>query len=374
MPVQVIDSAIVQKGRLLPGIHGLRGIAATAVVLYHLEHLTKFKPPDLFVFIGRDFGFSVHLFFVVSAFSLMYSTESSITRKDWLFDYFTKRLFRIAPLFYFIVAFELSRQLLFGGIVTKVLDIFLSLTFSFGAVPNSGFVWGGWSVGVEMIFYTIFPVLLLTIRTHRSALFFLVISVFVSCTIRVALHEQHIHSPTPGKWDWSYFSFSPNFCFFVMGISAYRFSKTLKADAFIVKYIIPPVTTLLICTLFFANVRKYLYGGARLDIVVWGIAFSLLCLWQSLNPTVIVANKALEFLGERSFSIYLLHPIIITLIKPVNTYIYNYCEQLLGNYAFFACAVVTIGVILPVAEVTYRLIEIPGINLGRSLISQRRSA
>ena len=65
---QEFKSAIVQKDRLLPGIHGLRGIAALAVVLYHSQHLGGSTPPDFFKFIGRDFGYSVHLFFILSAF------------------------------------------------------------------------------------------------------------------------------------------------------------------------------------------------------------------------------------------------------------------------------------------------------------------
>jgi peptidoglycan/LPS O-acetylase OafA/YrhL len=63
MSAQEFKSTIVQNDRLLPGIHGLRGIAALAVVLYHLIHIAGIKPPNIFGFIGRDFGFSVHLFF-----------------------------------------------------------------------------------------------------------------------------------------------------------------------------------------------------------------------------------------------------------------------------------------------------------------------
>lgn len=68
MSAQEFKSAIVQKDRLLPGIHGLRGLVATAVVLYHLKHLAGITPPDFFEFIGRDFGYSVHLFFILSSY------------------------------------------------------------------------------------------------------------------------------------------------------------------------------------------------------------------------------------------------------------------------------------------------------------------
>ena len=55
-------SAFVKKERLLPGLHGLRGVAALDAALYRLIHIGDIKPPGVFEFIGRDFGYSVHLF------------------------------------------------------------------------------------------------------------------------------------------------------------------------------------------------------------------------------------------------------------------------------------------------------------------------
>lgn len=212
-----IESNVV-KGRLLPGIHGLRGIAAISVVLYHLKHIAGIDLPAFFSFISRDFGYSVHLFYIVSAFSLMYSTEDRVGKGDWVYEYFVKRFFRIAPLFYFMIAFELCRQLTHGKISSSLTDIFLNVTFTFGFVPFSGFVWGGWSVGVEMIFYVVFPVLLLLARDQKSTLIFLVVSTLACYAIRSALHAQHVSAPAVHRWDWSYFSFASNFCFFCFWI------------------------------------------------------------------------------------------------------------------------------------------------------------
>jgi len=71
-------SALVKKERLLPGILGLRGVAALAVMLYHLIHIGGINPPNVFEFIGRDFGYSVHLFFILSAYSLMGLSRNSL--------------------------------------------------------------------------------------------------------------------------------------------------------------------------------------------------------------------------------------------------------------------------------------------------------
>ena len=270
MTTPEFKSAIVQKGRLLPGIHGLRGLAAFTVVIYHLNHLVGIAPPSFFKFIGRDFGFSVHLFFVLSAFSLNYSTDSRTNQPNWLAEYFVKRFFRIAPLFYFMIAVEITRQLLSAGKVVTELDrILLNMTFTFGFVPFSSLVWAGWAVGVEMIFYAILPVLILMVRTHRSALVFLFMSIVISHLIRSALHAQHLALTPPTRWDWSYFAFASNLCFFAMGIYAYHVSRVFK-DSILAIRIISFFVIVIICGLMFFNGGKYLSAGGGVGILSCG--------------------------------------------------------------------------------------------------------
>jgi len=367
------NSAFVKKERLLPGIHGLRGVAALAVVLYHLIHIGGIEPSSVFEFIGRDFGYSVHLFFILSAYSLMYSTEPRINRPGWVGDYLIKRFFRIAPLFYFMMVFQIGRQAFYGGVVAGPSSIVLNLTFTFGFVPFTGIVWGGWAVGVEMIFYAIFPVLLLTIRTHKSALMVLIISIAVSCFIRSALHSQHIDFASQPNWeDWSYFSFASNICFFAMGIYAFRVRQRLKKESTMM-VLIPLIAMGLIGWLMFFEGGKYFYGSGRWDIVLWGFGLAALCIWQSAQPSFILAHPVLQYFGERSFSIYLVHPVAIYILK---VYLLEGYEELLpfiGAHAFFVCAMLLLAVLLIFTELTYRLIEVPGIHLGRRLIVRRRN-
>lgn len=88
-------TAIPRDQALLPGIHGLRGIAALAVTLFHLTTITEIAVPAGFTFIASDFNRGAHLFFVLSAFSLMYSTEHTMQCPTWVTQYFI-----IAPLYY----------------------------------------------------------------------------------------------------------------------------------------------------------------------------------------------------------------------------------------------------------------------------------
>jgi peptidoglycan/LPS O-acetylase OafA/YrhL len=369
--MSAFDSKLVQQDRLLPGIHGLRGIAALAVVLYHLNHIGGIQPPPAFGFIGRDFGFSVHLFFIVSAYSLMYSTQSKVGQPNWLFDYFVKRYFRIAPLWYAMIAFFIG----YGFYIAKgwktVPNLIMSLTFSFGFAPETGIVWGGWSVGAEMIFYGFFPVLILAIRSRRAALIFAIITTLIACAIRSELHNQYLKMTPPPMYDWSYFSFSSNACFFAMGLFAYRFAAPAIKDTVAVRFAMPAVAIAIIGSLLFLNVGARLYYGSRLDIVLWGIGFTALTIWQGARPSRLVANRFLEFLGERSFSIYLLHPVVIVLAKARIVQVYDSLLPSMGMSAYFVSALLLMMVILICAELTYRLIELPGINLGRKILKRK---
>lgn len=108
-------SGTVPADRLIPGIHALRGLAAVAVVLFHFAHLTSVAVPAALGFVAADFAKGVYLFFVLSAFSLMHSTERQVDRPDWVTAFFTKRFWRIAPLFYLILAALVCYQLVGGN-------------------------------------------------------------------------------------------------------------------------------------------------------------------------------------------------------------------------------------------------------------------
>ncbi len=67
------------------------------------------------------------------------------------------------------------------------------------------------------------------------------------------------------------------------------------------------------------------------------------------------------------------HPIVIVFSKSHLVRIYEALQFYLGPNAFFVCAILIVALVLVIAEFTYRLIEVPGIRLGRKLIARRRS-
>lgn len=366
-----IESRIVGAGKLLPGIHGLRGIAAVAVVLFHLVHIAAIRPPGALDAIGRYTGYAVHLFFIVSAFSLMHSTVGTISRPDWIRTYFIKRFFRIAPLFYAMVAFEAMRQAVSGHIAISPTILLLNLGLVFGLVPSTGIVWGGWSVGVEVIFYALFPVILVSVRSIGTALLLTCLGIVVSFSSRITLDQMHgLMSPAPA-WNWTYFAFSSNLAFFLMGVLAFLAARRLADVPFPWWRPIALATSFLLIVQFVWGAGTRLHGSGHADVFVWGIAFTGLCVWQRLRPSALVANRAFEFLGERSFSLYLTHPVIIHYGKPAFTILDAALRPSLGGGAFFVVAAASLATVMAISELTYRWVEVPGISLGRKLAGKK---
>lgn len=362
-------SATIPLSRLLPGIHGLRGIAALAVVLYHLVHIAKISVPVGLSFIASDFGKGVQLFFVLSAFSLIHSTEHTMHRPTWAKEYFVKRFFRIAPLFYCILAgMVLWPAIKVQYLTVNLQSLLLNLTFTFGLAPWTGIVWGGWTVGVEMLFYTILPVLLLTIRTRLGTLLLVVASILVAQASRSLLLEHYEHTVSLYQYNWARFSFASNVCYFALGMYAFRIASETNQNAKAMRWGVSTFATVLLLVLLFMGG----HNGWHPDLVLWGCGFAMLTLWQSKWPSHWCANRFFEYLGERSYSIYLLHPVVIALMKTPLQSLDGLLAPTLGAYAYFACAGALFLPLLLLSEASYRLVEIPFIRYGQRICARLR--
>ncbi len=362
------QSATIPNERLLPGIHGLRGIAALAVVLFHLVHVAHIPPP--FAFIASDFGKGVHLFFVLSAFSLMHSTVQTLNRPNWATEYFVKRFWRIAPLFYCV----LGATILFSPLIMShnwSVDphaLLMNLTFTFGFAPWTGIVMAGWTIGVEMLFYVILPVLLLTVRTSKGMLLLVVASILISYASNSTLYAHYELTVPQYRYNWAYFSFSTNLCYFALGMYAYRLSQEIAPSKSIARGIVSTFTVVSLGTLLLAGL-----GGAwRGSLILWGIGFAALALWQGKWPSSFCANRFFEHVGERSYSVYLLHAPLIALLRHPIQAGYTALSPSMGHYAYFVCAALVVLPILALAELTYRMIEIPAIRYGQTIIRRGR--
>jgi peptidoglycan/LPS O-acetylase OafA/YrhL len=87
------------------------------------------------------------------------------------------------------------------------------------------------------------------------------------------------------------------------------------------------------------------------------------CLWQAIAPSRVLGSGPIQWLGDRSYSIYLLHPIVIELSKPLYAVLKVALPLSAGEF-YWLCLLVTFFILFSLAEITYRLIEVPGMFLG----------
>ena len=114
-----------------------------------------------------------------------------------------------------------------------------------------------------------------------------------------------------------------------------------------------------------------LAGPGNADLLLFGLAFSALCLWQALRPSWLLRCRPALWLGERSYSIYLAHFALILALRPAYARITEALGQ--GGAAYLACLAITLPPLCLAAALGYRLVERPGIALGRWLIRRREA-
>jgi peptidoglycan/LPS O-acetylase OafA/YrhL len=187
--------------RHIPEIDGLRAIAVLAVLVYHLRGSwsQRLLPATGIGWIGVD------LFFVISGFLITRILLESRERDDYFRGFYTRRIRRIWPLYYCVVAFALLGSVLHAHVVPGAWAYLVFVQNL--AVPGFGVyaLAPTWSLAIEEQFYALWP---LVVR-HTSETVLrrgLVVTLIVSPLLRAWLlytgHAFHmVYVGTPFRLD-----------------------------------------------------------------------------------------------------------------------------------------------------------------------------
>ena len=386
MPIPLHRFKMIKKSRpntssipptqLLPGIHALRAVAALTILLFHLRYLADILPPvALQSTIGGHFFTGVILFFVLSAFSLALSTSPTMSRDKWVRDYLIRRFFRIAPLFYFMMPLYVLLFSARGWAQPDLQTWIMNISFLFNLVPgkHEGIVWASWTIGVEVLFYLVFPMFLLISNRRTALAFVLVGGIAVSISARSLLDKAGLAG------DYGKFAFISSLGVFLTGFVSFKLFERArnKIAAGVwqpqrVKWACAAVCSVCLVAIF-APFGFTAWGAGRPDLMVWSLLFGAIAIWQALFPSRWFATKSLQWVGERSYGIYLLHPLVIGILAPRLKSLYSGLQPILGDWAFFVAGGVTILIVLALANVVYHLVERPGMQAGKRLLTYLRN-
>lgn len=329
-------------------LHGLRGLAALYVLLSHISVAGFVLIPHVsFLHIGKV---GVVMFFVLSAYLLTSRLESELReRPEWRFvtAYFVNRFFRIYPIFLVVLLIHLAMGLMGSA------DVFRHLILMAGRYEL-------WAIPVEFRYYLVIPCIVLgSLLIGKARMTALLIALtaaafvyglwqpkllfqdsialipyllpfLVGSLLAILLSGQASHGLAPGRW---------------LGV--------------------PCLAALILATLAF----KHLHGAghAALWKPVLLLTFSLAAggvIVASLGSDLVshvLAQRVMVFFGEISFSLYLLHMLVIGVL-------FRHRVLPPGMPAWVA-----VGTSILLAWISYRFIEKPGMRLGHRLAQRIRS-
>ncbi|WP_197470062.1 acyltransferase, partial [Oleiphilus sp. HI0117] len=173
----------------------------------------------------------VQLFFVVSAYTLCMSFDRRSGESRPLLSFYTRRFFRIVPVYYLgIIGYFTYRSLMAsikaGDLVIpeqySVLNTAANVFFLHGLFPpaNNSIVPGGWSIGTEMLFYLCFPLLFVFFNRRATSLLVSIAPLLVLFTVYFVFYFGNV---LIANNSFVYFSLLNQAPVFLVGIALYFF-------------------------------------------------------------------------------------------------------------------------------------------------------
>jgi peptidoglycan/LPS O-acetylase OafA/YrhL len=391
-PATVAPPAIEHSVRKYAYIDALRGYAVLLVITNHVGTAFAQLPYPLRKLTNVGWH-GVQLFFLVSCVTLLMSWRSD-ERKGIanVSSFWLRRIFRIAPMYYLAAIFYFVAEPPPSGFnLTQLLT-----TFSFinawhplwiPTVPNRWMVVpGGWSIGVEFTFYFLFPLMVRNLRSLQAAAMFFVAAIAIACIANTAayrgLHEAY---GEPATSNFLYFWFPHQLPIFALGMVLFFVIEGLKEGnlpavaAPISRW---PYILLGLCALLFValaeNPKLFVerfslmpFAPLPLLLVASAIFFAAAVILAN-QPQNLFINRPICALGEVSFSAYLLHFFVIHQLVHRLPAIFDATAT--GYSAIGDCAallIVTVPLTFVISWITFRLIEKPMIDFGRTLSLSR---
>jgi peptidoglycan/LPS O-acetylase OafA/YrhL len=337
---------------------------ALAVAFYHFTiWYPVFQPGRFMAYTAAKAGhYGVEGFFIISGFCFFHIYRAESFRGRGLRDFHIRRFLRIAPLYYLAVALNVALGSAVGPPATARM-LLENATLTFGLFhPNHSLVLGGWSIGIEYVFYMALPALVWAAGRWRP---FMAMAALATLVLSVPYTLYRVPAAAMAG-DMKFHTYvqvaNHAFLFFMGGLVAQARARISWRCSRLCFWILAAALGLVF--------SRYVRNFYDHFVVMEGpprYAFAFLCLGMVALfafrefPDSILKRAGL-YLGEISYSVYLIHPFAQ--------------EALLRLGPPPPVAGFTLGLILTLglATLTHRWIERPAMALGRRLTARRLQA
>ena len=350
-------------------IDALRGVAILGVILVHSSGAVAPHSPYLQSLMSYG-ARGVQLFYVVSAFALCMSwKERRLNEVSPLRNFYIRRFFRIAPLFYVAIGFYL---LLYGfsprywapnGVEWWFVVVTALFLHGFHPETITSVVPGGWSIAVEMNFYLLLPIFLIHFCNIRAALLLFVSSLTLYLVFRTLLlsvlspyYPESQHYLVTG---FIFLNFMSHLPVFAMGLVAFLVISIRELPHPVRVYI--GIAALAIAAYVLAIPSSGLILGNHISSGVW---FALILLWLRRSPIKLIVNGLTTGLGKISFSMYLVSFAVMEAFSRLGITA-EFSNGDASSIFHFMCI---LGVTALLSFVSYMTIERGGVRIGRKVI------
>jgi peptidoglycan/LPS O-acetylase OafA/YrhL len=383
----VTESVHREKTHVLP-LDSIRGIAATSVVIHHLLLMPTFLvafPHNAWINCSffRSAWLLVDLFFVLSGMVMALSyIENDFTRFS-LREFMIRRLARVYPLHIVMLLANLVFRLLriglvMAGVMVASPTVFeVNNAYSFGLnvllLHSMGFIdylsWNApsWSISVEFYTYFVFGLIVLFALRMGSLSWFYVLSGLIAVGSLVfiifVLEKRSLELQTD-------FGLLRCFVGFFLGVLMVKIVDRLRAKPG------PAVQGVLqfvamIASVVLVSLAETNPAATFLAPVMFAIFLGSLLAFPDalLMPRILVA-KPLIWLGRRSYSIYMVHALVVLLaeyfVRGVGAGRIAALDSIWAGLPATLNLVVSLAAVLAVSHLTYLYVEIPGGRLLRN--------
>jgi len=349
-------------------IDGLRGYLAFFVFLYHscvwyfylrTGHWNV-PPSNLYAHFGES---SVLVFFMITGFLFFSKLLDGRTKSiDWA-RLFLSRFLRLVPLYLFVIflLFLVIAYVSNGTVIEPIPKLlneavqWLSFTIPGGpnlnGVANTFIITAGvtWSLPYEWIFYLSLPLLALTVRV-MPPLPYIALGIVVVAGLLI-WNPPHIHA----------LILLP----FLGGITA---SILVRSDR-LRQFAAGKISSFISLGCVALTVIFYQSAFGAVPLILLSVAFTLIACGNTLYGALI--SPVSRTLGEMSYSIYLLHGLILF---TVFNFILGMGEsRALSTLTHWLLMIVITPVLVCICFLTFRYIESPAMHSATALTAWLRS-
>lgn len=353
-------------------LESLRGLLALWVVIGHAVRYCGYKDADLGVFgVFAKNGLAVDVFIILSGFVIFFLLDKT---RDAYLPFIVKRWFRLAPIYLFVLIvsvilidqnviflrdFPFSNQLILNRIAIAndsqhyywsqiaAHIVMLHGLIADSILPNSqyAFVGQAWSISVEWQFYLVAPLLFAMVVGEEWRK--LTVTLTGICLLRAMNYGGEGNAINQAGY-------------FITGIGCYYIWKNIERIR-INERLIEALTMLMVCLIYMLINRC---GSLMLWMLVFSSVLADKC--QSHTPaqkivSSVLANRFLLWLGKISYSVYMVHMLVIFAFAKLILYV----DPSIARGMFMATLVpsVIVGTVC-VSVLSYWLIEKPAMDLG----------